>query len=90
MMLSGAIYPIYKLMDDNGYKIDWSQYLQPVLSYYMNADGHLMSMPSNSSTPVMYCNVDLFKKAGIPMLSKDTPVTWDEWVRLQADLLNQA
>jgi len=78
MMLSGAIYPIYQLMDDKGYKIDWSQYLQPVLSYYMNADGNLMSMPFNSSTPVMYYNVDLFKKAGIPMLSKEKPITWDE------------
>ncbi|PLX94909.1 MAG: sn-glycerol-3-phosphate ABC transporter substrate-binding protein UgpB [Desulfuromonas sp.] len=78
MMMSGAIYPVYELMADNGYKIDWSQYLQPVLSYYMNADGHLMSMPFNSSTPVMYYNVDLFKKAGIPMLSKEKPITWDE------------
>ena len=48
MMMSGAIYPVYELMADNGYKIDWSQYLQPVLSYYMNADGNLMSMPFNS------------------------------------------
>lgn len=78
MMLSGAIYPVYKLMKDQGYKIDWSQYLQPVLSYYMNANGDLMSMPFNSSTPVMYYNVDLFKKAGLPMLSKEKPITWDE------------
>jgi sn-glycerol 3-phosphate transport system substrate-binding protein len=78
MMLSGAIYPVYQLMADKGYKVDWSQYLQPVLSYYMNADGNLMSMPFNSSTPVMYYNVDLFKKAGIPILSKDKPITWDE------------
>jgi sn-glycerol 3-phosphate transport system substrate-binding protein len=78
MMLSGAIYPVYQLMKDEGFNIDWSGYLQPVLSYYMNADGNLMSMPFNSSTPVMYYNVDLFKKAGIPMLSKTEPVTWDE------------
>jgi sn-glycerol 3-phosphate transport system substrate-binding protein len=65
MMLSGAIYPVYELMADAGYKIDWDDYLQPVLSYYMNADGNLMSMPFNSSTPVMYYNVDLFKKAGL-------------------------
>lgn len=78
MMLSGAIYPVYQLMNDNGLKVDWSQYLQPVLSYYMNADGNLMSMPFNSSTPVMYYNVDLLKKAGIAPLSKDKPVTWDE------------
>jgi sn-glycerol 3-phosphate transport system substrate-binding protein len=25
MMLSGAIYPVYKLMADQGYKIDWDQ-----------------------------------------------------------------
>ncbi len=78
MMLSGAIYPVYKLMQDTGYKIDWKGYLQPVLSYYMDADGNLMSMPFNSSTPVMYYNVDLFKKAGLSLLDKEKPVTWDE------------
>jgi len=87
MMLSGAIYPIYELMADKGYKVDWSKYLQPVLSYYMNADGNLMSMPFNSSTPVMYYNVDLFKKAGIPMLSKEKPVTWDEMGEITGKLV---
>jgi len=41
MMMSGMIYPVYKLMDDYGYKIDWSRYLQPVLSYYVNEDNKL-------------------------------------------------
>jgi len=87
MMLSGAIYPVYKLMKDEGYNINWKGYLQPVLSYYMNANGDLMSMPFNSSTPVMYYNVDLFKKAGIPMLDKTTPVTWDELGKITAKLV---
>jgi len=78
MMLSGAIYPVHELMKDAGYNVNWNDYLQPVLSYYMNADGNLMSMPFNSSTPVMYYNVDLFKKAGISMLSKSEPITWDK------------
>ncbi|MBA3011543.1 MAG: sn-glycerol-3-phosphate ABC transporter substrate-binding protein UgpB [Proteobacteria bacterium] len=78
MMLSGAIYPVYKLMEDAGMNVDWSRYLQAVLSYYMNADGNLMSMPFNSSTPVMYYNTDMFEKAGIAPLSKTVPVTWDE------------
>ncbi|MCG8617552.1 MAG: sn-glycerol-3-phosphate ABC transporter substrate-binding protein UgpB [Desulfobacterales bacterium] len=78
MMLSGAVYPVYQLMADAGYDIDWSRYLQAVLSYYMNADGNLMSMPFNSSTPIMYYNVDAFAKAGIAPLSKTQPVTWDE------------
>jgi sn-glycerol 3-phosphate transport system substrate-binding protein len=87
MMLSGAIYPVYKLMKEQGYNIDWKGYMQPVLSYYMNANGDLMSMPFNSSTPVMYYNVDLFKKNGIPMLSKTKPITWDELGEITAKLV---
>ena len=78
MMLSGAVYPVYKLMNDTGYNIEWSNYLQAVLSYYMNAEGKLMSMPFNSSTPIMYYNVDMLEKAGIKPLSKIKPLTWDE------------
>ncbi len=78
MMQSGAIYPVHKLMADAGYDIDWSNYLQAVLSYYMDADGNLMSMPFNSSTPIMYYNVTMFEKAGIPPLSKTEAITWDE------------
>ncbi|MGC9324629.1 MAG: sn-glycerol-3-phosphate ABC transporter substrate-binding protein UgpB [Desulfomonilia bacterium] len=87
MMLSGAVYPVYQLMKDEGYDIDWKAYIQPVLSYYMDADGNLMSMPFNSSTPVMYYNVDLFKKAGIPMLDKEKPITWDELGEITAKLV---
>ncbi len=78
MMLSGAIYPVYKLMEDTGMNVDWSNYLQAVLSYYMNADGNLMSMPFNSSTPIMYYNVSMLEKAGIAPLSKSEPITWDK------------
>lgn len=78
MMMSGAVYPVHKLMKDAGFDIDWSNYLQAVLSYYMDADGNLMSMPFNSSTPIMYYNVDMFEKAGIKPLSKTESITWDE------------
>jgi len=78
MMQSGAIYPVHELMAKAGFDIDWSNYLQAVLSYYMDADGNLMSMPFNSSTPIMYYNVDMFEKAGIKPLSKTESITWDE------------
>jgi sn-glycerol 3-phosphate transport system substrate-binding protein len=88
MMLSGAIYPVYKLMKDAKIKVNWDDYLQPVLSYYMNQDGDLLSMPFNSSTPVMYYNKDLFKKAGVKPLSKTKPITWDEMGRITKKLVN--
>jgi sn-glycerol 3-phosphate transport system substrate-binding protein len=74
MMLSNAIYPVFNLMKDTGHKIDWKSYLQPVLSYYVSSNGELQSMPFNSSTPIMYYNKDLFKKAGLT----GPPRTWDE------------
>ena len=87
MMLSGVVYPVHKLMKDAGLDVDWSAYLQPVLSYYMDANGDLASMPFNSSTPIMYYNVDQFKKAGIAPLSKTEPVTWDEMGEITAKLV---
>ncbi|MGB5984570.1 MAG: extracellular solute-binding protein, partial [Desulfobacterales bacterium] len=86
MMLSGAIYPVHKLMADQGYQVDWSTYLQPVLSYYVDENGNLLSMPFNSSTPVMYYNVDLFQKAGIEMPSKSDPLTWEQMAEITTKL----
>jgi sn-glycerol 3-phosphate transport system substrate-binding protein len=75
MLLSGAIVPVFQLMREQGMVIDWSDFIQPVLSYY-SKDGRLYSMPFNSSTPILYYNKDAFQKAG---LSPDRPpTTWKE------------
>jgi sn-glycerol 3-phosphate transport system substrate-binding protein len=75
MLLSGAIMPVFQLMREQGMVIDWSDFIQPVLSYY-SKNGRLYSMPFNSSTPILYYNKDAFQKAG---LSPDRPpVTWKE------------
>ena len=74
LMLSGAYYPVNKLLADNGYKIDWNDYLSGVRSYYATSKGDMLSMPFNSSTAVLYWNQDAFKKIG-----KDAPPkTWEE------------
>ncbi len=75
MLLSGAIMPVFQMMREQGMVIDWSDFIQPVLSYYSKA-GRLYSMPFNSSTPILYYNKDAFQKAG---LSPDRPpTTWRE------------
>ena len=75
MLLSGAIMPVFQLMREQGMVIDWSDFIQPVLSYY-SKNGRLYSMPFNSSTPILYYNKDAFQKAG---LSPDRPpITWKE------------
>jgi len=64
MLSSGAIYPVYQLMKDQGIKIDWADFISVVKSYY-SKDGNLYSMPFNSSTPILYYNKTIFEKAGL-------------------------
>lgn len=72
MAAKGAIYPVEEMMKDAGETFDKSDYLPAVISYYQTPKGELLSMPFNSSTPVLWYNKDAFKKAGITKV----PETW--------------
>ena len=72
MAAKGAVYPVYELMDDAGEAFDQSAYLPAVISYYTTPEGELLSLPFNSSTPVLWYNKDLLDKAGIG----EVPSTW--------------
>jgi sn-glycerol 3-phosphate transport system substrate-binding protein len=74
MLSSGAVYPVYQLMKDHGVALDWNDVISAVRGYYSTTGGNLYSMPFNSSTPILYYNKDLFKKAGLP---DKPPATWD-------------
>ena len=74
MAAEGAVYSIEDLMRDAGMKLDKSAFLPAVISYYQTPDGDLLSMPFNSSTPVLWYNKDAFTKAGI----SNPPKTWPE------------
>ncbi|MEO6013312.1 MAG: extracellular solute-binding protein [Devosia sp.] len=73
LMLSGAYMPVRQLMEENGYKIDWSNYFSGIASYFSTSKGELLSMPFNSSTAVIYYNTDALAKIGQPL-----PQTWEE------------
>ena len=76
MAAKGAIYPVYQLMADAGEKFDPSAYLPAVYGYYSTTDGKLLSMPFNSSTPVLYYNKEAFRKAGLA--PDKPPKTWPD------------
>src|SRR5947208_15308886 len=64
MLSSGAVYPVFQLMRDNGIAVDWNDLIGPVKSYCSTAC-NLYSLAFNSSTPVLFYNKDLFKNAGL-------------------------
>ena len=76
MAAKGAIKPVYEVMAESGLPFDPNAYLPTVTGYYTNSDGKMLSMPFNSSTPVLYYNKDAFKKAGLD--PNKPPKTWPE------------
>jgi sn-glycerol 3-phosphate transport system substrate-binding protein len=74
MLLSDAIVPVQELMTEKKKQIDWSDFIKPIASYY-SYKGKLMSMPFNSSTPILWYNKEHFEKAGFPAGPADT---WQE------------
>ncbi|CAN5878920.1 sn-glycerol-3-phosphate ABC transporter substrate-binding protein UgpB [soil metagenome] len=76
MAAKGAVYPIYSVMEDAKEPFDPKSFIGPVYGYYSTTDGKLLSMPFNSSTPVLYWNKELLAKAGYD--PNKPPTTWPE------------
>ena len=65
MAAKGAIKPVYEVMAESGLSFNADAYIPPVKGYYTTTDGKMLSLPYNSSTPVLWVNRDLMKKAGL-------------------------
>jgi sn-glycerol 3-phosphate transport system substrate-binding protein len=76
MAAEGAVYPVYQLMADQGEPFDPNGFLPSVVGYYTDPAGNMLSMPFNSSTPILYYNKDVFAAAGLD--PETPPATWEE------------
>ncbi|MDP2733480.1 MAG: sn-glycerol-3-phosphate ABC transporter substrate-binding protein UgpB [Hoeflea sp.] len=65
MGAKGAIKPVYEVMEESGLPFNQSDYLAAVAGYYTTSEGQMLSLPYNSSTPVLYVNKDALKTAGL-------------------------
>ncbi|MBS9716491.1 sn-glycerol-3-phosphate ABC transporter substrate-binding protein UgpB [Pseudohalocynthiibacter aestuariivivens] len=74
MAAGGAIKPVYEVMAEGGAAFDSDGYMGAVKGYYTTTEGDMLSLPYNSSTPVLYVNRNAFADAG---LDPDTDLsTW--------------
>lgn len=76
MAAEGVIVPAQEVLKKGGFEFDKSQYLPGIVSYYSKPDGTMLSFPYNSSSPILYYNKDVFKKAGLD--ENQAPKTWPE------------
>ena len=66
---SGVFQPVSSVKN-----VDFGDYIKPVINYY-TIGGKVNSLPFNSSSPVLFYNKDLMKKAGLN--SNQPPTTFD-------------
>lgn len=65
MSAKGAIRPVADVMGASGAMFDSDGYIGAVKGYYTSTDGEMLSLPFNSSTPVLWVNRNAFSDAGI-------------------------
>ncbi|MHA1529822.1 MAG: sn-glycerol-3-phosphate ABC transporter substrate-binding protein UgpB [Alphaproteobacteria bacterium] len=65
MAARGAVKPMYELMAETQKPFDPGAYLAAVAGYYTTTGGEMLSLPYNSSTPVIYVNRDAFEAAAL-------------------------
>ncbi len=76
MAAQRAIKPVHEVMAASGTDFDPKHFLPAVTGYYTSPDGKMLSMPFNSSTPILYYNKDAFRKAGLD--PEKPPATWPQ------------
>ncbi|MBY6084163.1 extracellular solute-binding protein [Ruegeria arenilitoris] len=81
----GATVPVQDLLEQNGVAFDIEDYISGVRYFYADSDGKMIGMPFNSSSPIMYYNVDALEKAGV-----SPPKTWEEFQTVTAPALKEA
>jgi sn-glycerol 3-phosphate transport system substrate-binding protein len=75
MMAERAAYkPIYQLAAETRLPLDKEAWFPPAAAFYSDAQGRLLALPFNSSTPLFYYNKDTFRKAGLD--PEKPPATW--------------
>lgn len=85
MVFAGpAVKPAWQLFQETGVAVDPAGYIPAVRGFYSLPDGHLASMPFNSSTGLMWINADAFRRAGLDPARP--PATWAD-LRAAAEAL---
>ncbi len=81
----GALIPVEDLLKDNGVPFNGDDYISGVRYFYADDSGKMYGMPFNSSTPILYYNVEALEKAGVT-----PPKTWEEFASTTAPALKAA
>ncbi len=79
----GAVIPAEDLIKQAGIEFDPNDYISGVRYFYADSDGKMVGMPFNSSTPILYYNIEALNAAGV-----EPPKTWEEFEMIAPKLVD--
>ena len=79
----GAVIPAEDLFTQTGTPFDADEYIPGVRSFYADSSGKMVGMPFNSSTPILYYNIEALEAAGV-----EPPKTWEEFEAIAPELVD--
>ena len=85
MAASGAVRPVWQVLADGGERIETKSFLPAVAGYFSDGAGQLLALPFNISTPLLFYNKDVFRKAKLD--PEQAPKTWYEMPKSMGALL---
>ena len=81
MMAARSAYrPLAQAMAEGGETIDAKAFLPAVASYFSDNGGRLLALPFNISTPILFYNKDLFRRAKLD--PEKPPKSWYEFPKV--------
>ena len=72
---NGVVIGFEDMAEKYGIKVDADNYIPGIKNFYADSDGKMIGVPFNSSTCLMYANMDILKEVGI----ESVPKTYEEF-----------
>ena len=63
MNAEGAFFSVADVLEKAGGSFDKAQFLPGIAAYYSRPDGTMLSFPLNSSSPILYYNKAVYRRA---------------------------
>ena len=84
MATRSAYVPLWQALAEAHEPLDTKNFLPAVAGYFSDASGRLAALPFNVSTPILFYNKDVFRKAKLD--PERAPKTWYEFPGLVGEL----
>ncbi len=85
MAAKSSMRPLAQVMSENGERLEAKAFPPAVAGYFSDNSGHLLALPFNVSTPILFYNKDAFRKANLD--PEKPPKTWYEMPKVMVPIL---